>query len=139
MRKTTAALGFTPIMVACTHDDVLGKLEFPRSMDIAAINSPKQMVLSGSQEAFSLLRSLPNPGVIQNVLKVAVPAHSRYLSGMVEEFRKYLEGVDFRAPTCGVVSNVTAESVSESHSVLGTNRGIRPRCEQLTNMCPHHS
>ncbi|XP_071965634.1 uncharacterized protein [Antedon mediterranea] len=88
IRKTSGS----GTMAAVLHDvDIVkGKLEFnPRCIDVAAINSPTQIVLSGETELINEFTShLNQVGIVTKLLRVNNAFHSRHQEGLREEFLK---------------------------------------------------
>ncbi|NQX87135.1 MAG: SDR family NAD(P)-dependent oxidoreductase [Halioglobus sp.] len=81
-------------------------------LDIAAVNAPSQVVVSGSQfQLDALANRLTNAGVTTRALKVSHAFHSRLMQPMLEPFREACEAVDFRPPECELISNVTGQAV----------------------------
>ncbi|XP_071966186.1 phenolphthiocerol/phthiocerol polyketide synthase subunit C-like [Antedon mediterranea] len=88
LRKTSGS----GTMAAVLHDvDVVkSKLEStPRCIDVAAVNSPTQIVLSGKAELINEFASqLNEDGILTKLLRVNNAFHSRHQEGIKEEFLK---------------------------------------------------
>jgi [acyl-carrier-protein] S-malonyltransferase len=90
--------------------DVSAEVADRCGVSVAADNSPRQTVLSGSWEGLhSATGELRQRGVEVTSLKVPGPFHSPLMQGAREEFGKALADVDFAPPRGAVYSCVTAE------------------------------
>jgi [acyl-carrier-protein] S-malonyltransferase len=81
---------------------------------IANINSPKQIVLSGTAAVLAEAEKFfKNAGAKRAVrLPVAGPFHSPLMADAVNDFLPVLETVNFRDPVIPVFSNVTGKKIS---------------------------
>ncbi len=81
----------------------------------ANINSPVQVVVSGSIEAVERVYGIAKEAGAKRVvpLKVSAPSHSPLMAPAAERFAKELEGVEFSRPTVPIVTNVEAELTSD--------------------------
>lgn len=79
-------------------------------VDIANINSPSQIVISGPQDA--LVQAKPvfeQAGASKYViLNVSGAFHSRYMEAAKLQFAEYIRQFEFADPTISVISNVSA-------------------------------
>ncbi|WP_143678559.1 acyltransferase domain-containing protein, partial [Streptomyces rhizosphaericus] len=81
-------------------------------VDIAAVNGPAAVVLSGDEEpVLRVARELSGQGCRTRRLAVSHAFHSARMEPMLEEFRRVVEGLSFAAPEIPVVSNATGELV----------------------------
>jgi [acyl-carrier-protein] S-malonyltransferase len=78
-------------------------------IDVANFNCPGQIVVSGSKEGIEkAVQVAPEMGIKRVIpLKVAGAYHSRLMRSAAEAFEKFLAGIDFKAPSCPVYTNVT--------------------------------
>ncbi|WP_443072859.1 type I polyketide synthase [Streptomyces sp. NBC_01439] len=77
---------------------------------LAAVNGPTAVVLSGDEDAATEVAALlAERGARTKRLRVSHAFHSPRMNGMLEEFRRVLEGLTFHEPSVPVVSNVTGE------------------------------
>ncbi|WP_445800819.1 type I polyketide synthase [Streptomyces malaysiensis] len=77
-------------------------------VDIAAVNGPEAVVLSGDEEpVLRVARDLSDQGCRTRRLAVSHAFHSGRMEPMLEEFRRVVEGLSFSAPVIPLVSNVT--------------------------------
>ncbi len=83
-------------------------------VEIGAVNSPRQVVLTGSRTAVSAAASdLKAAGLRVNLLEVERGYHSREMEPILAAFGDAAAGVGFRAPQCAFVSSVTGGAVRE--------------------------
>ena len=81
------------------------------SIDIANLNSPRQVVISGpDQDLGSSQRALEQAGAqLFKRLNVSAAFHSRYMAAAERKFATFLDQFQFSLPRIPVISNVTAE------------------------------
>jgi amino acid adenylation domain-containing protein len=88
-------------------------------LDIAAINSPKLSVVSGTDAAIDeFIQKLDAEKIASRRLTTSHAFHSRMLDPMLEEFAAHVAKVSFNAPTLPYVSSltgnwITSEEVSD--------------------------
>jgi [acyl-carrier-protein] S-malonyltransferase len=89
-------------------------------VDLANVNSPGQIVLSGAVENVRQAIELAKRYGIRRAvpLNVAGAFHSRLMRSAEEKLRSDLETVSVSKPGIKVVANVTAEAVSEESDIL---------------------
>uniref|UniRef100_UPI003F8150C4 type I polyketide synthase n=1 Tax=Streptomyces sp. PT19 TaxID=3452239 RepID=UPI003F8150C4 len=94
--------GGAMIAVQATEEDVLKHLI--DGVDIAAVNGPRSVVISGAMEAVTEVA-----GHFERTtrLKVSHAFHSPLMEPMLDEFRRVASGLTYHAPAVPVVSNVT--------------------------------
>ncbi|XBQ30785.1 type I polyketide synthase (plasmid) [Streptomyces rapamycinicus] len=81
-------------------------------VDIAAVNGPAAVVLSGDEEpVLRVAGELSERGCRTRRLAVSHAFHSARMEPMLEEFRRVVEGLSFAAPEIPLVSNATGELV----------------------------
>ncbi|MFB9414867.1 type I polyketide synthase, partial [Dactylosporangium matsuzakiense] len=91
-------------MIAVQADEATVRAVLVEGAEIAAVNGPDSVVLSGDVE--QVAASL---GVKTRRLNVSHAFHSAYMDGMLEEFRAVVASVPAQAPAIPVVSNVTGD------------------------------
>ncbi|MCQ8195703.1 acyltransferase domain-containing protein, partial [Streptomyces rugosispiralis] len=98
--------GGAMVAVAAPEDEVRPLLTDGAA--IAAVNGPESVVLSGDEGAVqAVVDVLAGRGVRARRLRVSHAFHSARMDGMLAEFGEVLQGVEFRAPSVPVVSNVS--------------------------------
>src|SRR5690625_2851305 len=80
------------------------------ALDVANLNAPKQIVLSGPRGEIEAAKAVfTRDSSCQYVpLPVSGAFHSRYMADAQREFADYLDGFDLGAPRLPVIANVTA-------------------------------
>ncbi|WP_037848373.1 KR domain-containing protein, partial [Streptomyces sp. NRRL F-2747] len=107
--------GGAMVAVQATEEEVLPLLV--DGVDIAAINGPASLVISGTEDAVhKVAEHFGEMGRKTKRLTVSHAFHSALMEPMLEEFRAVAEGLAYNAPAIPVVSNVTGEIADE----LGT-------------------
>ena len=106
------------LAVNLTEREVAERL--PRSLDIATVNAPDQIVVAGpadAVEAFAV--ELERDGVRCKRLQVTLAAHSSLMEPMLVDFRAAVAAVPRRLPDSGVrvVSNVTGDFLAPERLV----------------------
>jgi malonyl CoA-acyl carrier protein transacylase len=91
------------------------------SISIAAVNGPKQTVISGTKAAVeAVLESLESDFVMTRPLNVSHAFHSHLMEPILDQFEQIASTVQFVAPQGSLISNVTGETV-QSGKVLDAN------------------
>ncbi|MBL1117661.1 SDR family NAD(P)-dependent oxidoreductase, partial [Streptomyces sp. 110] len=79
-------------------------------VDVAAVNGPVAVVLSGDEEAvLRVAQELSEQGCRTRRLAVSHAFHSARMEPMLQEFREAIADVSFAAPVVPLVSNVTGQ------------------------------
>lgn len=104
--------------------EVAGICELARArgpLEAANFNTPEQTVISGQAEAVAAAaRFVKAKGGRALPLPVSGAFHSPLMAAAGEEFARLLDEVEFKAPACPVVQNVTGQGSSEA-AVLKAN------------------
>ncbi|WP_329406153.1 type I polyketide synthase [Streptomyces sp. NBC_00704] len=91
----------------------VGELISGIAVDIAAVNAPGAVVVSGAvADLERVAERAAEAGVRATRLSVSHAFHSRLMEPMLEEFAQVAASVTYREPTTAVVSNVTGQVVS---------------------------
>ncbi|UKD51743.1 SDR family NAD(P)-dependent oxidoreductase [Amycolatopsis sp. FU40] len=81
---------------------------------LAAVNAPGSVVVSGDEDrVLEIAGHWEARGRRVKRLRVSHAFHSHRMDGMLAEFRRVAEGVEYRAPRVPVVSNVSGELIAE--------------------------
>ncbi|WP_189307940.1 type I polyketide synthase, partial [Streptomyces cinerochromogenes] len=88
------------------------ELELGEGVELAAVNGPSSVVLSGDEEAV-LAEAARWAGRRSKRLSVSHAFHSHRMDPVLEDFRRVLESVTFRVPSLPFVSTVTGGVVTD--------------------------
>ncbi|HEU4537473.1 MAG TPA: acyltransferase domain-containing protein, partial [Polyangiaceae bacterium] len=103
------------LAVAASEDDARAWLG--DELDVAAVNAPRQCVLSGPAAAIErLARDLAGRGVRARRLPTTRAFHSRLMDGILREFTEEVARVRLRAPQTPWVSNLTGTWVTPAEA-----------------------
>ncbi|WP_455771734.1 SDR family NAD(P)-dependent oxidoreductase [Streptomyces lavendulae] len=109
------ALPFGGVMAAvqASEEEVRELLAgHPEQADVAAVNGPSSMVVSGTRDAVSaVVERLEAQGRKTKPLSVSHAFHSPLMDPMLDDFRQVVETVTFAAPRLPVVSTLTGALV----------------------------
>ena len=104
------AAGGAMVAVAASEHEVAPLLG--QDVEVAAINGPQSVVISGEQAALSaIVEGLAQQGRRVHQLAVSHAFHSSLMEPMVDEFARVAADVVVGEPRVAVVSNVTGELV----------------------------
>ena len=80
-------------------------------IDVAAVNSPTQVTISGEQSSIEKAIEIAKSLGIRRPLKLQVggPFHSRLMVPSAEKMRTFLEEIKWKEPKIPVISNVSAK------------------------------
>ncbi|MBF6434848.1 type I polyketide synthase [Nocardia cyriacigeorgica] len=113
LQATTAGTGGM-LAVGLSQEQAVELIGGDPRIDIAAINSPTALTLSGDvQRLDELAEKLTEEGVFARRLRVEVPYHSKLMEPIEAELREVLAGLDPRAPRVPLYSTVTGAQVTE--------------------------
>ncbi|WP_253780794.1 type I polyketide synthase, partial [Goodfellowiella coeruleoviolacea] len=105
--------GGAMLAVAASEAEV-GGAGLPGGVDIAAVNGPESVVLSGPEAAIAELAEVWKArGRSVKRLRTSHAFHSSLMDPMLADFRAALAGVRFAEPEIGIVSNLTGELAGE--------------------------
>jgi amino acid adenylation domain-containing protein len=89
---------------------VTAKISQYKSVDIAGVNGPNTIVISGtSRDVDSILAQLQAQDIEYRELVVSHAFHSAAMDPMLDEFEKIAAGIEYKKPTIPIVSNVTGK------------------------------
>lgn len=98
--------------------EVCASLKESTPVEIANYNSPRQVILTGEAEAIENAAALTKKakGLVIK-LKVSGPWHSRFMAGARAAMEEFLKGVTVKKASIPVVSNVTADYMTEPDEI----------------------
>ncbi|WP_243725840.1 type I polyketide synthase [Actinomadura rubrisoli] len=100
----------TMAAIQATPDEII----LPEGVNIAAINAPGSLVISGDPDAVSeLVQHWTEQGRKTQALKVSHAFHSPHMDPILDEFRATAETITHHAPTIPVISNIDCQPVEE--------------------------
>ncbi|WP_218037148.1 type I polyketide synthase, partial [Streptomyces spinoverrucosus] len=107
--------GGAMIAVQASEDELLELLaEYEGRIGLAAVNGPRATVVSGEEEAvLAVAARAAGQGWKTKRLTVSHAFHSPLMEPMLDDFRRVVEALDFRAPRIPVVSTVTGRVVTD--------------------------
>ncbi len=105
------------LSVMLPEQSLLDKIGSGGEISIAAVNGPELCVASGPEAAIDNLNSiLTKEDVACQRIHISVAAHSTMVEPVLEEFRQFLQTVDFQKPTLPVVSNLTGDWLTDEQA-----------------------
>jgi [acyl-carrier-protein] S-malonyltransferase len=112
-REATGRQGAMSAVVGLTIDQVSAVVEQCAHAGIVSVanhNSAEQIVITGAPDAVAAAsEAAVAQGARAIPLKVSGAWHSPLIKGAEKDFEAFLEEVDFSAPRCDVIHNVTAD------------------------------
>lgn len=122
MEEATAAVEGSMAALIGGEEEEIRRLASDCDIDVANLNAPGQIVVSGSKEGIAkAVASAESYGVrIAQELDVAGAYHSRLMISAQEKLAGVLRGLDLKTPTLPVVCNVTAREVSGADEIRET-------------------
>ncbi|MGW7064430.1 SDR family NAD(P)-dependent oxidoreductase [Streptomyces sp. NPDC054904] len=81
-------------------------------VSVAAINGPRSVVIAGDEDAATAVVTALT-GRKSKRLTVSHAFHSPHMDGMLDDFRRVVEGLSFAAPRIPIVSNLTGGLIAE--------------------------
>ncbi|QDP80092.1 SDR family NAD(P)-dependent oxidoreductase [Nocardia otitidiscaviarum] len=106
--------GGAMVAIDATADEVLPHLsDHSDTVDIAAVNGPKSVVLSGDRAALTAITDALHGHRI-TWLRVSHAFHSPLMDPILSEFRRTVAGLSFSPPTLPMISTVTGERVDDT-------------------------
>lgn len=90
-----------------------------RIVQVANDNCPGQVVISGDNEALTLAMELAEAAHARKVVKlpITIAAHSPLMASAAAEFAKAIDETPIRAAETAVISNVTAQPITQPDDI----------------------
>ncbi|HFA51232.1 MAG TPA: amino acid adenylation domain-containing protein [Bacteroidetes bacterium] len=99
------------LSIATTESNLAPMLDSDHT--ISVINKSDSLVVSSTQKGIERLKAkLDKKGIDNALIHISVPAHSPLIEPILDEFKKYLQTVDFQKPKLPFISNVTGTWIS---------------------------
>lgn len=100
-------------------ENVIAEFDGEEAVDLANINCPGQIVISGTKEGVEKAsEKLTEAGAKRVIpLNVSGPFHSRLMKPASDDFADHLSGIDVRDAGIPVYANVTASPVTEAATI----------------------
>lgn len=90
----------------------LDNLSLVHPLDIAAVNSPSQVVVAGEDHALlQLQKALDLQGVINQRLSVSHAFHTSLMDPMLSRFSEQLSDIQFKTPHLDIISTLTGQRI----------------------------
>lgn len=87
-------------------------------LDIASINAPELIAVSGPQAALDAMQARLEKAQIESQrIAIDIAAHSRMLEGILDRYRAFLAGLDLQTPQMPFVSNRTGALITAEQAV----------------------
>ena len=103
------------LAVLLSEDELIKVL--PAELDIAVINSPELVVVSGTTTDIELFAAqLKKKRIVSKKLPTSHAFHSRMMVPCLDQFREFFKEVSLRAPGIPIISTVTGQSLSEDQA-----------------------
>lgn len=86
-------------------------------LSIAAENAPELCVVSGPLEALERFeRQLAEHEIDTTRIRIKIAAHSKLLDPILDDWRSFLRGIRFNAPTLPLISNLTGQALTAAQA-----------------------
>jgi len=108
------------ISVVASENTITSLIEDSPSIriDIAAINSPNQTVLSGTETSLARIKKILGEKGIQYIQLASSRAfHSRLMDSCVDDFQKTIRGTELNTPKTPIISNLTGQILTDQQAI----------------------
>jgi len=100
------------VSVGADEEEVRGMIG--EELSIAAVNGPRQVVVSGEEEAVAkLCAQMGQAGIEHRRIQIEVAAHSRLVDGILDRYEEYVRGIKKEKPARRYISNLSGKWVKE--------------------------
>ncbi len=88
---------------------------YQQQIEIGAVNSPKQILVSGDKDAIArLCKELAAVKIDSHILTVSHAFHSYLMDNILSEFKIAAEGVQYNKPQCSIISNLSGKEANDT-------------------------
>ncbi|WP_437835908.1 type I polyketide synthase [Sorangium sp. So ce1153] len=102
--------GGAMVTLQASEEEVLARLAGRNDASIAALNGPSSTVVAGDEDVvLDIARHFEAIGRRSSRLRVSHAFHSPRMDGMLEDFRRVVQGLTFHSPRVPIVSNLTGK------------------------------
>jgi NADPH:quinone reductase-like Zn-dependent oxidoreductase/acyl carrier protein len=100
----------------CSRDTITPFLtNYQQQVEIAAVNSPTQILVSGDKDAIArLCEDLATAKIDSHILTVSHAFHSYLMDDILSEFKTEAERVQYNKPANSIVSNLSGKEANDS-------------------------
>lgn len=121
------------LAIRASLNDITSFLK-PEVHEIACINSPSEIVISGiSADIDSLSERLCAAGIKSTKLRVPFAFHSAQVEPILEQLEAAASGIQFSKPAIPVVSPLIGEVIAETNHGLLDAKYLRRHCRETVN------
>ena len=101
-------------------------------VEISNVNAPGQLVISGAVDKLEIAAQLAKQRGARRIIPLNVSGafHSTLMEPVLDEFSRFMESFEFRAPRIPVVSNVTALPLTDDRAIREELLSQLRRCIQ---------
>ncbi len=101
-------------------------------VEISNVNAPGQLVISGAVDKLEIAAQLAKQRGARRIIPLNVSGafHSTLMQPVLDEFSRFMESFEFRAPRIPVVSNVTALPLTDDRAIREELLSQLRRCIQ---------
>ncbi|GAA5202317.1 hypothetical protein GCM10023322_84100 [Rugosimonospora acidiphila] len=113
--------------IAATEDDVRAAVErFEGRVEIAAVNGPRAVVVSGDEDAATELAAVfATQGVRTKRLRVSHAFHSRHVDAMLDRFAEVAREIEYAQPRLPVIGDEAGDLRDPDYWVRHVRRPVR--------------
>ncbi|MCY1031324.1 amino acid adenylation domain-containing protein [Corallococcus sp. BB11-1] len=125
----------TMAAVLADEDTVRAALEGAQDVELAAINGPRHVVISGARSGVQrVVEALQARGIDSRPLTVSHAFHSARMDPMLAEFEQAARGITFQAPTLPLISNLTGAVLKTAPDAGYWRRHVREPVQFLKSI-----
>ncbi|GGK32567.1 hypothetical protein GCM10010965_26860 [Caldalkalibacillus thermarum] len=116
------------LAVRASESDIKAYLVSHDKIDIAAVNTPSSVVVSGVRSRLEALAAkLEQEGIEAKFIEVSRAFHSPLMDSILDEFKQYADQVNYTKPNIPFISSLTGTRLSEGTSAKYWTLQIREK------------